>query len=149
MITKEVANAGLTFCCLQEVKYLNSGKENIQLDTGECYEFHWCGNKKRREAGVGFLIKVDPNIKIKDPDVQDPRIMAMNLMVYGFNIRVINVYAPTNCDSSENKKNMFYRQLTNACKKQEKHQKIIVAGDFNANTSVSFRKCDYNGENIV
>ena len=148
-IAKEVSRADLTFCCLQEVKYLNSGKKLIELDNGEKFEFHWCGKKKRREAGVGFLIKVDSNIVIKDPDIQDPRIMTIDLIVYGFNIRVINAYAPTNSDGNQIKKDIFYRQLRKACEKREKHQKIIVAGDFNASTSLAFQKCNFNGLNIL
>ena len=34
MITKEVARAKLEFCCLQEVRYRNTGKKIIKLDTG-------------------------------------------------------------------------------------------------------------------
>ena len=81
MIAKEVARQNLTFCCLQEVKYRNSGKKLINLDTGEKFEFHWCGMKKRREAGVGILIQVDQNIVIKDPDVQTPRLMGIDLKI--------------------------------------------------------------------
>ena len=149
MVAKEAAAAGLTFCCLQEVKYLNSGKKLVRLDTGENFEFHWCGNRKRRKAGVGFLIRVDPRITIKDPDTQDPRIMAINLNVYGFNIRVVNAYAPTNSDGSENQKDAFYKQLKKVCIKQEKHQKLIVAGDFNAKTSIAFKQCHYNGRMVI
>ena len=61
----------------------------IQLDSGESYEFQWSRNKKRRTAEVGFLVKVDRNITFKDADVNKPRIMAMNLMVYRFNIGVV------------------------------------------------------------
>ena len=50
---------------IYSVKYRNSGTKEIRLDNGESYEFHWCGMKKRREAGVGLLIKVDQNIVIK------------------------------------------------------------------------------------
>ena len=149
MVAKEAAAAGLTFCCLQEVKYLNFGKKLVRLDTGESFEFHWCGKRKRREAGVGFLIRVDPKISIKDPDIRGPRIMAIDLNVYGFNIRVVNAYAPTNSDGSENEKNTFYKQLRKACKKEEKHQKLIVAGDFNANTSIAFKQCFYNGRMVI
>ena len=60
--------------------------------------------KKRREAGVGFLIKVDPNINIKETNILDPRMMALNLKIYGFNIRIVNVYAPTESDSNNSKK---------------------------------------------
>ena len=62
---------------MQEVKYLNNNSKVITLDTGEKFEFHWCGRKKRREAGVGILIKVDSQIEISDPDIQDARVMAM------------------------------------------------------------------------
>ena len=51
-----------------------------EVDSGEEYEFHWRGMKKRRTAGVGLLIKIDDGIKISDPDVLDPRVIAMNLI---------------------------------------------------------------------
>ena len=102
MITKEVARAKLQFCSLQEVRYRNNGRKVISLDTGESYVFLWCGQKKRRDAGVGILIKQCNKITFDDPfddpDITDPRIMAMNIQIRGFNIRLVNVYAPTNCD---------------------------------------------------
>ena len=83
-VAKEAAKSGLAFCCLQELKYRKFGKKLIRLDSGECYEFHWAGNKKKREAGVAILIRVDPNIQIKDPDIQFARLIRMDLVVYGF-----------------------------------------------------------------
>ena len=65
----------------------------------------------------------------------------MNLVIYGFNLRVVNVYSPTDSDDSENKKDIFYRQLKKAAVKQEKHQKLIVTGDFNATTSIAYKNC--------
>ena len=89
-IAKTINNTKLTFCCIQEVKYRNSGHKVIKLDTGDEYEFHWCGAKKRREAGVGILIKIDKQIEVQNPDYEDPRIMAINLKIYGFCLRVVN-----------------------------------------------------------
>ena len=37
-IAKQVAQLGLTFCCLQEVKYRNKGSKVVELDTGEKFE---------------------------------------------------------------------------------------------------------------
>ena len=54
-ICKLLAKTKLNICFLQEVKYRNCGSKLITIDTGEKYEFHWCGMKKRREAGVGSL----------------------------------------------------------------------------------------------
>ena len=33
--------------------------------------------------------------------------------------------------------------------KKEKHEKIIIAGDFNAQTSLAFKKCHDDGTNII
>ena len=62
-IAKEIARETITICCLQEVKYLNTGMKIIELDTGVKYGVFWCGQKKRRAAGVGLLIKSERGIK--------------------------------------------------------------------------------------
>jgi hypothetical protein len=56
-ITKEVAKTNLDFCCLQEVRYRGTGRNIIELDSGQKYEFLWCGQNKRRDKGVGFFDK--------------------------------------------------------------------------------------------
>ena len=45
-IAKQVAKLNLTFCCLQEVKYRGIGSKLIVLDSGEKYQYFWCGMKK-------------------------------------------------------------------------------------------------------
>lgn len=148
-IARELSRQNLSFCCLQEVKYRNSGNKLIELDNGDKYEFHWCGMKKRREAGVGLLIKVDPNIIIGEIEIQDPRVISVNIKIFGFNVRLVNAYSPTEADISVSKKDMFYRLLKKACQKQGKHEKLIVAGDFNAKTSLAYKKSCYDGKNII
>ena len=64
---------------------------------------------------VGFLIRVDPNIIVNEKSVSDPRIIAVNLEIRRFNVRLVNVYSTTESDSSENKKNSFYMLLNKAC----------------------------------
>ena len=149
MIAKEAARAKVQFCTLQEVRYRNSGRKIISLDTGESYIFLWCGRKKRRDAGVGILIKQSKDVSIEEPDITDPRVMAMNIQIKGFNIRLVNAYAPTNSDGSDNQKDVFYRLLRKACTKQHKHQKLLVTGDFNATTSVSLKQSFYDGNTII
>ena len=93
--------------------------------------------KTRREAGVGILIKVQPGIDICPPDINDPRIMAIDLKIHGFNIRVVNGYSPTDCGGSIYQKDNFYRSMKAACVRKQKHQKLIVVGDLNAKTHVA------------
>jgi len=73
----------------------------------------------------------------------------MNLVIHGFNLRVVNVYSPTDSDDSENKKDIFYRLLKKAAVKQEKHQKLIVTGDFNATTSIAYKNCNFDGKTFI
>jgi len=148
-VAKEAARAGLAFCCLQEVRYLNTGNQSITLNTGEKYEFMWCGMKKRREAGVGILIRIDPEISISEPDVINPRVMAVNIKIFGFNIRVVNCYSPTNVDGSHLQKYEFYRTLHKAFLKTEKHQKVVITGDFNAQTNIMYEQCYFDGIKII
>ena len=148
-IAKEVNRAGLSFCCMQEVRYRNTGNKLIQLDTGEAFEFHWCGKVRKREAGVGILIKVHPDVEISTPDINDPRVMAINVKIHGFNIRIVNGYSPTNSDGSESEKDLFYQKLKKACVKDQKHQKLMVVGDFNAATSIAKYHSCYDGEKII
>ena len=148
-VAKEVNRAGLLFCCLQEVRYRGTGSKLIELDTGESYEFHWCGQKRRREAGVGILVKVQAGIEINIPDVNDPRIMAINLRINGFNMRIVNGYSPTNSGGSDSQKNIFYRSLKAACVKTHKHQKLVIMGDLNATTNIATYKSCYDGIKIL
>ena len=149
MVAKEAARANLLICCLQEVKYRNSGKKLISLDSGEKYVFLWCGKKKRREAGVAILIRQCPEVMFDEPDFTDPRLIAINIQIRGFKMRIVNVYAPTNCDGSETEKDAFYRLLKKSCVKQDKHQKLVVLGDFNATTAVPLEKNDFDGRQII
>ena len=147
-VAKEANRAGLLFCGLQEVRYRNSGSKLIKLDTGESFESHWCGQKRRREAGVGILVRENRFIEISSPavnDVNDPRIMAINLKIHGFNVRIVNGYSQTKTGGSDNQKDLFYRSLKTACVKTHKHQKLIVVGDFNATTNVATYKSCYDG----
>lgn len=73
----------------------------ITFDSGEKYEFHWCGMKKRKEAGAEFLMPVDSNIAVNETNVSDPYIIATNPKIHEFNNRLMNVYSLAESDSSE------------------------------------------------
>ena len=73
----------------------------------------------------------------------------MNINVHGFKIRLVNVYSPTNTDGTPAQKDEFYRKIRKACISAEKNRKVIVAGDFNAITSVVLRNSLYNGTSII
>ena len=104
--------------------------------------------KIRRDFGAGILIKDDENIIVSEPDVKEPRLMAMNIEVRGFKIRLVNAYAPTE-EANENQKDIFYRDLKKECQTKVKNYKLFVAGDLNATKSLSLKQCDYDGNVLV
>lgn len=75
--------------------------------------------------------------------------MGINLKVHGFNLRVVNVYSPTNCDGTDEQKQKFYSDINKASKTCNKYQKLVVAGDFNATTGVAKFKSNFDGRKIV
>ena len=81
------------------------------------------------------MIRKCKDLIFEEPDFADPRIMALNIEIKGFKARVVSAYAPTDCDGSIHQKDSFYRELKKACKKQNKHQKLFINGDFNATTA--------------
>ena len=80
-------------------------------------------HEKEKRSWVGILIKCDKDITIDGSDYEDPRIIAFNMKIYGFNIRMVNVYAPTESGGRVTQKDAFYRSLNKACTKTEKHQR--------------------------
>ena len=138
-IVREVDKAGLYICALQEVRRLNKGSAIVSCECENSlnkYEIHWSGNTLKRHHGVGFIIKVDPNIEVTQIDCVSARVIVLHVRVYGCLLRIINCYAPTE-DSSESSKTLFYRTLHRQFKNVPKKQKVICLGDFNATTSAS------------
>ena len=121
----------------------------IELDNGKRYSFLWCGKKKRRDAGVGILIRSERGITFSEPDFNDSRVMALNINIHGFKTRVVIGYSPTNVSDSEAMKDDFYRNMKKACDLCPKHHKLIVAGDFNAETSLVHSRTEFDGKKIM
>ena len=91
-VVKQLAKSDKQFLLLQEFPWKNTGSKIIQPNIGEKCEFHWCGYQKKREAGVGVLIKVDKHIKINNANFTDPRVMGIDLEVIRFNLTIVNAY---------------------------------------------------------
>ena len=104
---------------------------------------------KKREAGVGIIIKVDKNIEINDPNFTDPRTMGIDIKINGFNLRVVNAYSLTETHGTDEQKRQFYANLKKAIAKTEKHQKLVIGGDFNTTTSIGRYKSNFDGKKIL
>ncbi|XP_066914954.1 uncharacterized protein [Clytia hemisphaerica] len=137
-VVQEIHKANLEISAIQEVRRLKQGSATVKCDNSK-YEIYWSGHSLKRQHGVGFVIKVDPNVEIVQVEYVDARIIVLQTKVYGCLLKVINCYAPTE-ESSDSSKDLFYRNLNKQFVNVPTKYKVICLGDFNATTSAA---CDH------
>ena len=75
--------------------------------------------------------------------------MGVNLNIHGFKVRLVIGYSPTNISGSDSAKEEFYRTIKKACDNRPKNHKLIVCGDFNAETSLVYDRTEFDGSSIM
>ena len=90
MTLQECSNANLDIVCLQECRLLNTGSIN---HLG--YNFYWSGMSRYKRYGVGIAIRNSNDIITNSVVYFSARLMAADVVVKGFKIRVVCAYAPT------------------------------------------------------
>ena len=135
---KECSRANLDIICLQEVRKLNTGSI---VHCG--YSFYWCGLKRLKRSGVAIAIRNCPYIKIESVLYVDARLMAVDLSVKGFRLRIISSYAPA-LSNSYSSKQVFYRELVKLSK-TDKGRHVLIQGDFNAEFEISRKHSRFDG----
>jgi exonuclease III len=134
---------------LQEVRQLNSGAEIIEINDDFKYEFHWSGYAKKREAGVGILIRSCKDIVIEEVNYINPTLLTAAVIFYVYRLKVIVAYAPPNCENDvgtrEQQNNAFYADLHKVTVHDTKHQKLVILADMNATTDLSLKLTKFDG----
>ena len=69
---QEIHKANLEICALQEVRRFKQGSTTIECGNSK-YEIHWSGQSLKRQHGVGFVVKVDPNVELVQVEYLDAR----------------------------------------------------------------------------
>ncbi|XP_008181820.1 uncharacterized protein LOC103309055 [Acyrthosiphon pisum] len=125
-IVKEIEKYKLKIVALQEIRWDDTGTLDIQETTilyGKCNE--------RRQFGTGFAIhkSLVPNIReFKDIN---PRTSLLTMKAQFFDITFINVHAPSE-DKSQEEKDDFYESLDLILNALPQYRIKIVLGDLNA-----------------
>ena len=131
---------------MQVVERLGQGNIVIKPNDSTAYNLYWKGRDDLRQHGVGILIKRCNYIKIIDVELYSPRILIARPTIHNINLKIIVIYAPHENLSSD-LKNAFYNNLANQFKKDinNKKQKLMVIGDFNASIIFAKPNCSYSG----
>ena len=129
---QEAKNLGIDILALQEVRRLGEDELTFDSEGIEGWQFVWSGYKRKREAGVAFILA--PHVKLVGSHFHyNARILSVRVIIHGLCLSLTCCYAPTDT-SSESAKTIFYRELRKANEEMLKFNryKSIFLGDFNA-----------------
>lgn len=129
-VAREMKKYQVDVLGISETRWIGCGNE--RLSTGE--QFIYSGKKEpnaSHERGVGLLMTRVAERALLDWEPISERIIKARFKTRFKNITVVNVYAPTN-DASEEEKLSFYDQLQSVVEKVPKRDVCMVIGDLNA-----------------
>ena len=116
VIAREADRANLTICGLQETRRLKKGEVILNIPGKKSqYIFHWSGFERKREYGVGLLIRKSPFIQAENVNYHGPRHISASIVIKGCKVFVISAYAPTET-ATASAKSAFYCELNKIIK---------------------------------
>ena len=123
----ELGRYDIDVCCLSETKWPGSGLTQI----GEWQVAFSGSTVGLKKHGVG--IAMSPRLKgclLQTDNVSD-RVMTAVFRMGSVKLHLVSVYAPTD-DKSEEEKEQFYESVQICIDRVPSRDKVIIAGDFNA-----------------
>ena len=102
-----------------------------ELQTDEGHRLWYCGEEKKKEKGVGFLVNKDTVNAVMECHPISSRLISIRLAATPKNISIIQVYAPTSTHTEEEIET-FYQDLKAVLKGISKKDVLIIQGDWNA-----------------
>ena len=123
---READRANLTICSLQETRRLKKGEVILNIPGKKSqYIFHWSGFEKKREYGVGLLIRKSPFIQVENVNSHGPRHISASIVIKGCKVFVISAYAPTET-ATASAKSAFYCELNKIIKSRPQNSQLIT-----------------------
>jgi exonuclease III len=121
---EEIIKYNVDIAVVQEIRWKGTGQIR--------YSFYYRGLPNRQGyKGVGFYVTKQIRNRIMGFEPVTERICSIRIKGKFYNTTIINIYAPTEDDSAEEKE-MFYEELQKQMDKISNYDMIIVIGDANA-----------------
>lgn len=125
-VVREVEKYKVRIVALQEIRWNDEGTIDINDTTimyGKCNE--------RRQFGVGFAVHKSLVQAIKQFKVINHRIAILIVKAKFFDIVFLNIHAPTE-EKSQEEKEEFYEELEGILSRMNNNKILIMLGDMNA-----------------
>ena len=126
-LAREMERYKLSCLGLSETRM--TGKGHMKMEDGAMIIIS--GTDRKKEFGVGMILTKDMSHSLLGYNPIDERILTVRLAGKPLNMTLIQVYAPTN-QATEQEKESFYARLQQAYEEVPKQDICIFCGDFNA-----------------
>ena len=127
-VIREMQRYRLNILGLSEIRWTGAGK--YRSPTGETIYYSGREDGLHR-SGVGIVLDKNTNKSLMEWEPVDHRILRVRFFSRFSKLTIIQCYAPTE-DSPEDDKNEFYEKLQVVMSKVNKHDVLLLTGDFNA-----------------
>ena len=105
VVKQEMARVNVDILGISELKWTGMGEFN----SGDHY-IYYCGQESHRRNGVAIMVNRRVRNKVLGCNLKNDRMISVRLQGKPFNIRVIQVYAPTS-NAEEAEVERFYEEL--------------------------------------
>ena len=92
---------------------------------------YYCGQESLRRNGVAFMVNKRVQNAVLGCNLKNDRMISVRFQGKPFNIRVIQVYAPTS-NAEEAEAEQFYENLQDLLELTPKKDVLFIIGDWNA-----------------
>ena len=123
----ELDNIRWNIVGISEMRWTGAG----EYTTEEGHKVWYCGQEKKKQHGVGFIVDKRTAKSILECTPVSERLISIRVASKPFNMTIIQVYAPTS-DYDDQIIEEFYDDLERLMKKTPKKDVLIILGDWNA-----------------
>ena len=126
VVKQEMARVNIDILGINELKWTGMGEFNW-----DDYYIYYCGQESLRRNGVAIMVNKRVQNAVLGCNLKNDRMISVSFQGKSFNIKVIQVYAPTsNAEEAEVK--WFYEDLQDLLELAPKKDVPFIIGDWNA-----------------
>ena len=126
VVKQEMTRVNVDILGISELKWTGMGEFN----SDDHYIFY-CGQESLRRNRVAIMVNKSVQNPVLGCDLKNDRMISVHLQGKPFNIRVIQVYAPTS-NTEETEVEWFYEDLQDLLELTPKEDFIFIIGDWKA-----------------
>ena len=126
VVKQEMARVNIDILGISEIKWIGMGEFN-----SDDQYIYYCRQESLRRNGVAIMVNKRVENAVLGCNLKNDRMISVCLQGKPFNIRVIQVYAPTT-NAEEAEVEWFYEDLQDLLELTPKKDVLFIIGDWNA-----------------